>query len=184
MRKIIATMQMTMDGMAAGADGGVSFLGTEPQFDWEVFDNASACVLGRKMYPEYESYWRSVDDTSPPDEIRYAEFANRTPHYVLTRTLSEFDWPVAQPLSDIDGVRGLRDEDGRPIYVVGGPGTLAAFIDAGLLDELRVTVHPTILGGGLPLLGNVEREHGFELVDSIPLQNGRVRLVYGALPVR
>jgi dihydrofolate reductase len=186
-------MQMSLDGMAEGPNGKTDFIGTgSDTFDWDLFDQADACVLGRVMYPEYEQYWRTIqaDPTAPmewsgqpptPDEVRYAEFANTTPHYVLSRTTSALDWPVAQVVSDLDAVRELCEIDGGVIYVVGGPSTLSAFIEEDLLDELRLTVHPVILGGGLPLFGKVMRQRYFTHVASLPLDVSRVRVVYRAV---
>jgi dihydrofolate reductase len=193
MRRIVSTMQMSLDGMAEGPNGKTDFIGTgSDTFDWDLFDQADACVLGRVMYPEYEQYWRTIqaDPTAPmewsgqpptPDEVRYAEFANTTPHYVLSRTTSALDWPVAQVVSDLDAVRELCEIDGGVIYVVGGSSTLSAFIEEDLLDELRLTVHPVILGGGLPLFGKVMRQRYFTHVASLPLDVSRVRVVYRAV---
>jgi dihydrofolate reductase len=75
-------------------------------------------------------------------------------------------------------VRRLRAEPRRDIYVVGGPTTVGAFLDAGPLDELRLTVHPVIPGGGIELFGRVFAEQWFELVSATPLSAGRIRLVY------
>jgi dihydrofolate reductase len=193
MRRIISTMQVSLDGMTGRPDGRTDFIGTgSDTFDWELFDQADACVLGRVMYPEYEQYWRTIkaDPTKPmdwsgqpptSDEVRYAEFADKTPHYVLSRTMSELDWPVAQPVSGVDAIRELRETDDGVIYVVGGAATVGAVIEAGLLDELRLTVHPLILGAGMSLFGKVSHEHHFDLVESIPLDAGRVRVVYRAV---
>ncbi|MGH3674934.1 MAG: hypothetical protein ACRDU5_04200 [Mycobacterium sp.] len=49
-----------------------------------------------------------------------------------------------------------------------------------MLDELRLTLHPFILGGGLPLFGKVANEHRFDHIESIPLEDGRVRMVFRA----
>ena len=189
-RKIVTTMQISLDGMAERADGGTDWIGSSPDtFDWELFDRVDACVLGRAMYPEYEEYWRAItaDPAAPlaatgnlptADETRYAEFADRTPHYVMTRNRREFDWPVAQSIGDVDAVQRLREAPGRDIYVVGGPTTLGGILDHGLLDELRLTVHPVVLGGGTPLFQKAFSEHRFGLVSSTPLSSGVVRLVY------
>ena len=187
MRQIITTMQMTVDGMAADADGGADFLGSDPTFDWELYDRVDACVLGRGMYREYADHWRRVladspgPDETPTDGMRYAKFADATPHYVLSTTVRELDWHVAEVVSSLDTIRDLRETDGGVIYVVGGPTTLAAVLDAGLLDELRLTVHPTVLAGGLPLLGQVRGRRELECVRAEPLRAGRIRLVYRPL---
>jgi dihydrofolate reductase len=190
-RKITTTMQMTLDGLAERVGGGTDWIGTNPDaFDWELFDRVDTCVLGRVMYPEYERYWRTIvaEPTTPlaatgsvptADEIRYAEFAHRTPHYVLTSGPDDLDWPVAHAIRDFDAVRQLRDVPGGDIYVVGGPSTVAGLLDAGLIDELRLTVHPVVLGTGKPLFGRVVREHRLQLTSARALKSGLVRLAYG-----
>jgi dihydrofolate reductase len=178
-------MHVTIDGKTVRPDGTIDWVSEGPAaYDFEAFDRADACVLGRVMYPEYEEYWRGVvagtnaDDT--PDAKRYAEFADRTPHYVLSRSVTEFDWPVAQPVSDIFQVAAMRDQPGRGIYVVGGATTVRSFINAGLLDELRLTVHPLLVGEGISLFEGVEGDHRYEVTDTKRLADGSMRVVYQA----
>jgi dihydrofolate reductase len=183
MRRIITTMHVTIDGKTVRPDGTIDWVGGGPEaYDFEAFDRVDACVLGRVMYPEYEEYWRGVvagnDDT--PEAKRYAGFADRTPHYVLTRTVTAFDWPIAQPVSDVDQVAALRDQPGRDIYVVGGATTVRSFINAGLLDELRLTVHPLLVGEGASLFEGITGDHRYEITDTQHLKDGAVRMVYEA----
>ena len=184
-------MQVSLDGSAERPSGATDWIGTNPDtFDWEFFDRIDACVLGSGMYPEYEQYWRTINanpkeplaatrSLPTADEVRYAELANRTPHYVLTGRRADLDWPVARAISNLDAVRRLREEPGGEIYVAGGPTTVAGLLDAGLIDELRITVHPVVLGDGVPLFGHVGREHRLQLTSATPLESGLVRLVYG-----
>jgi dihydrofolate reductase len=181
MRRIITTMHVTIDGKTVRPDGTIDWVGGGPEaYDFEAFDRVDTCVLGRVMYPEYEEYWRGVvdgaDDT--PEAKRYAEFADRTPHYVLTRTVTEFDWPVARPVPDIKEIAALRDEPGRDIYVVGGATTVRSFINARLLDELRLTVHPLLVGEGACLFDGVSGDHHYAITDTQRLADGAVRVVY------
>jgi dihydrofolate reductase len=172
MRRIITTMHVTIDGKTVRADGTIDWVGGGPEaYDFEAFDRVDACVLGRVMYPEYEEYWRGVvagaDDT--PEAKRYAEFADRTPHYVLTRTRTEFDWPVARPVSDLKEIAALRDQPGRDIYVVGGATTVRSFINAGLL-----------VGEGASLFDGISGDHHYEITDTQRLADGAIRVVYQA----
>jgi dihydrofolate reductase len=189
-RRIVTSMQISLDGMAERADGRTDWIGANPDtFDWELFDRVDACVLGRVMYPEYEQYWRAIaaDPAAPlaatgtvptADEIRYAEFADRTPHYVLSHSPKELDWPVAHAIGDLDALQRLREASGQDIYVVGGPTTVSSILDHGLLDELRLTVHPVVLGAGTSLFGRVRSDRRFAIGGSTPLHSGLVRLVY------
>lgn len=185
MRRIITTMHVTIDGKIVRPDGSIDWVGEGPEaYDFEVFNRVDACVLGRAMYPEYEQYWRGVltgaisDDT--PEAKRYAEFTDKTPHYVLTRTVAEFDWPVARPVADIDAIAALRDGPGGDIFVIGGGRTVRSFVNAGLIDELRLTVYPLLAGDGLALFDGVYGDHRYEISDVQRLGDGAVRMVYRA----
>jgi dihydrofolate reductase len=189
-RRITTTMQVSLDGSAERPGGATDWIGTNPDtFDWELLDRIDACVLGRGMYPDYEQYWRTINahpnqplamtgSVPTADEVRYAELANRTEHYVLTTSPGQLDWSVARAIPDFDAVRRLREESGGQIYVVGGPTTVAGLLDAGLIDELRLTLHPVVLGDGVPLFGRVTREQRFQLASATPLESGLVRLIY------
>jgi dihydrofolate reductase len=189
-RKMTASMQVSLDGLAERPSGATDWIGTNPDtFDWELLERIDACVLGRAMYSDYQQYWPTINaDPNRPlaatgsvptaDELRYAELANRTAHYVLSSSPGDLDWPVARGIPDLDAVRRLRKQPGGEIYVVGGPTTVAGLLDAGLIDELRLTVHPVVLGGGTPLFGRVGREHRLQLTSATPLKSGVVRLVY------
>ena len=121
-----------------------------------------ACLLGAGMYPGYEQYWTGIqnepDKPLPTtgalptsDEIAYARFAARTPHYVLSSTLTSFGWPKTSSVRGFEEVAALKQRPGRDIYLVGGARTTASLIDAGLVDELRLIVYPVIAGTGKAL---------------------------------
>jgi dihydrofolate reductase len=182
---LIAAMQVTLDGSIQDADGMSDWvdswadgLGLLPQVD--------TFVLGGGMFPEYEQFWTAIlEDPGAaaellgrepyPREVEYARRAAETLHLVVSRTLADTTWPSARIVRDLDALTAITRQLGKPIYVVGGPGLVAALIDARLLDELRLIVHPVALGGGRALFA---RRQALELVDAAPMAGGRVRLAY------
>jgi dihydrofolate reductase len=94
--------------------------------------------------------------------------------------VTEFDWPVARPVSDINEIAALRNEPGRDIYVVGGATTVRSFINAGLLDELRLTMHPLLVGDGASLFDGISGDHHYEIAGIQQLDDGSIRMVYQA----
>jgi dihydrofolate reductase len=61
---------------------------------------------------------------------------------------------------------------------VGGPGLVTSLVNDGLLDELRLIVHPVVVGGGRTLFTGLVEPRALELVSSEPTAAGRVNLTY------
>jgi dihydrofolate reductase len=187
-RALISAMQVTLDGYVLGPEGDAeSFeswadgLGLLPPVD--------AFVLGGGMFPGYEQFWKAIlDDPSVtsdmlgrapyPREVAYARLAAETLHLVLSTTLTDTTWPTARIVRDIDEIRTFRQQPGRAVYVVGGPGLVSSLINAGLLDELRLIVHPVAAGAGLALFAGIAKSQALELVSAEPTARGRVNLTY------
>ena len=188
MRKLIGGMQISLDGKIGGPDGYADWVG-EWSDHYEVMPQVDACLLGARMYPGYEQYWTAIHThpTEPapmtgklatPAEIEYARFTARTPHYVLSTTLSSVLWPQTSIVRTLAEVTALKAQSGKDIYLVGGARIVASLLDAGLIDELRLAVHPLIVGQGLALFADVQRRRALELRDVKQLESGRVGLIY------
>jgi len=185
-RPLISAMQVTLDGYssegnAEWVDSWADGLALLPPVD--------AFVLGGGMFPDYERWWGTIlDDPSAasdmlgrdvyPREFAYARLAAETPHLVLSRTLSDASWPTARIIPDINEIRTLRQQPGKAVYVVGGPGLVGSLINASLLDELRLIVHPVVTGRGTAVFGGIAEPQALELVSAVPTTSGRVNLTY------
>ena len=177
MRKLIAGMKVSVDGKMEGPEG---------YADW--VEAWSAPPGG--MYPHYEQYWTTIQNE--PDkphwlsnriptkgEVDWARFAEQTPHYVLSSTLTSALWPKTRFLRGIEDLSALKQQPGKDIYLMGGARITASLIDAGLVEELRLIVYPLIAGEGKALFASTERRRGLELRTVQQLQGGRVSLIYG-----
>ncbi|HKE76450.1 MAG TPA: dihydrofolate reductase family protein [Acidimicrobiales bacterium] len=189
MRKLIAGMKTSLDGMVEGPEGVADWVEAWSD-DYGLLPHIDACLLGGGMWPGYEDYWSAIRDDpgtpawitgSPPTpaEIAWARFAAEVPHHVLSTTLTSARWPQTSFLRGLDDVAALKRRPGRDIYLVGGARTAASLIDAGLVDELRLIVHPVVAGGGKALFATAGRARELELRSVEPLDGGRVRLAYG-----
>jgi dihydrofolate reductase len=111
-------------------------------------------------------------------EIDYARWTQKAPHYVLSTTLDTVNWETAHLVRDIGELRELKDQPGGPVYVIGGAALVSSLLNAGLIDELRLIVHPIILGGGKAPFAGVNDRRTFELTQSRAGQSDRVVLGY------
>ncbi|MEI9947145.1 MAG: dihydrofolate reductase family protein [Chitinophagaceae bacterium] len=89
-RKLILSMQITLDGYVAGDNDEADWLISDND-EWsehfKVLESADTFLLGRKMYPLYSKYWQSVlnNPGSKPNELKFAKLADRTQHIVFTK---------------------------------------------------------------------------------------------------
>lgn len=187
MRKLIAAMKVSLDGKTDGPKGADWVKAWSD--DYELTHQIDACLLGGGMYPGYEGYWTGIRNepgkpawtSDPPTkaEVEWARLTERTPHYVLSKTLKTAVWPNTKFLRSPDEVAALKRQPGKDVYLVGGSRTAASLIDAGLVDELRLLVYPLIAGDGTKsLFETAERRRGLELRKANALPDGRVSLIY------
>lgn len=189
-RKMIAALQVSLDGFVQGSDQA-----GEPWVDsWvealALIPDVDAFVQGAGMHPAYGEFWEAIQkkprELPPfaerlPDEreIAWADRASKTPHYVVSKTLTQVSWPpTARIVRDLAAIRALKAEPGKNIYVVGGPTLVTSLLNEGLLDELRLIVHPLLLGGGMALFEKVAGRRPLHFVKAEPADRGKVVLSY------
>ena len=187
---MIAALQVSLDGFTQGSDQG----GTEWVESWAdalaLLTDIDAFVQGSHMYPGYGVYWESIytdpnrvapfQDRVPNErEIAYAKLAFDTPHYVLSNTLESVPWPpTARIVRNLDALRSLKDQPGKNLYVVGGPTLVTSLLNERLLDELKLIVHPLLLGGGKALFAGVTERRSLEFVDAQPTESGKLVVTF------
>jgi dihydrofolate reductase len=191
-RPLIAGMQVTLDGFAWTPDGGTEWVDS-----WAdalaLLPPVDAFILGAGMFHGYQGFWKAIADAPDvaaemlgrepyPRERDYAYRAAETEHLVVSTTLSEVTWPpTARIVRDLSQVAEFRQQPGDAGYVVGGPGLVVNLINAGLLDELRLVVHPVAVGAGRSLLEGVAAPLSLQLLASTPTAAGRLHVCYRIL---
>ena len=188
MRKLIAAMKVSLDGRSEGPDGYADWVDAWSE-DYGLMERVDACLLGGRMYPGYEQYWTSIQNephkpvwitgaAPTPAELEWARFAAKTPHYVLSNTLTSARWPHTSFIRGIEDVLALKQQRGKDIYLVGGASTVASLVDARLVDELRLIVHPLLAGAGKALFATSRSRRKLALRNVRPVQDGRIHLTY------
>jgi len=180
MRKLIAAMNMTLDGFcdhtAMIADDEVH------QHYNDLLSGAGVLVYGRKTYQLMESYWPTVVEkptgNKPIDE--FAVLIDDISKIVYSRTLKSITWKNSELKHEIDitEISQLKQQPGKDI-LVGSPSLIVAFMNMGLVDEFQICVQPTIVGEGLSLLKNINDRIDLHLLNTKTLNGtGSVVLYY------
>lgn len=187
-RLFIAALQVSLDGYLQGPNSEVNWVDSWPDA-LGLVPGADAAVLGGGTYPGYEMLWGSVaaDPRSgtamlgrevTEGEADYAHWTQRTPHYVVSTTLEKVSWETAHLVRDVSELRPLKEQPGGSVYVIGGAALVASLLNEGLIDEVRLIVHPVILGGGKSPFAGVKEPRTFQLAQTSAGRSGRVVLMY------
>jgi dihydrofolate reductase len=180
MRRLITWNLMTLDGYFEAKKWDIGFHETVwgeelERFSLEQSASADLLLFGRVTYEGMAAYWSSATGET-------ADFMNRVPKVVFSRTLKSADWSnarLAKSPPEEEAVR-LKRADGKDILVFGSAELCATLLAHGLVDEVRVGLVPVLLGGGTPLF-KPGAPQNLELVDTRPLSTGCVILSYRPL---
>jgi dihydrofolate reductase len=182
MRRIINSTYITLDGVIQDPQdwpgSGIASDGTGETIQVDLLMACDALLMGGKTYPGMASAWlaRSGDP--------YSDRINSMPKYVASSTLRDPEWPNTTVLTGdvIDEIRKLKALPGKDIVQYGFGSLSFALLEHGLLDELRLWVHPLFMGTAKAddLLFRATATARFDLVESQALNTGIVVLTYRA----
>lgn len=97
---------------------------------------------------------------------------------VLSKTMPGAAWDNTRIARNIDEIGRLKQQPGKHIHAVGGAALVSSLLEANLIDELRLAIHPIVLGRGKRLFKDVVRRHALEFMQSRLLPGGTMELSY------
>lgn len=167
LRRVRLFVASSLDGFIAGPDGALDWLFTDDDYGYDAFaEQVDTIVMGRHTYDTVaalrewpyvgKQVWVFTHAGEPPTDPRVT-FTHDAPA----------EWLMARFAGD-----------GRDVGVVGGGELIGAFLDASLVDEIEVALHPVILGHGTPLVPAGTRRHALRLVSAKPYRSGLLLLTY------
>lgn len=164
-RRVVLYELMSLDGFAdePGERDWLHDTGTGlGAFLAETIATQDAVLLGRRTYEKWAPYWPSAD-VQP-----FADFINSTQKYVFTSSPSSLEWSRTRfvPEPAVSFVAALRKEPGGDIGIHGSLSLARDLLSAGLVDELRIVLAPSLAGTGIRLFGEGDVLRRFDLVDA------------------
>jgi dihydrofolate reductase len=182
MRKLVAAEFLSLDGVMESPDKWhFPYFNEEMgQAVGEGFAAADAMLIGRVNYEEWAAFWPGQD----PEENPMAAQMNAIQKYVVSTTLEEpLSWQNSTLISEnvAEEIARLKQGEGGDI-VISGSGTLVrSLLQYGLLDELKLMIHPVVVGGGRRLFDDGGEQKALELVESKTFETGVLYLTYRPL---
>jgi dihydrofolate reductase len=192
MRKIIAMLHLSLDGLAAGPNDELDWIAYDDeleQYAHSMHAITDAVIWGRRTYELMAGYWLTVpgNPDSTPAELEHARWLDTATKIVVSRTLDRVAWGDAQNTVLIkdniaDEINKIKQQPGKDIWFLGSVALARKFMQLGLIDEYRININPTVLGRGKPLFVEGSRAIPLKLLEARPLKSGVVALRYE--PVR
>jgi dihydrofolate reductase len=174
MRKVVAYELLSLDGVAENPDEFVASWDDATDANLAAVIGAQdAVILGRRSYDEWAAFWPG-SDIEP-----FATFINGVAKYVATSTPLEREWSNAIAINGelVAFVRELKDQPGRDIGVHASISVTQTLLAAGVVDELRLVIAPTIVGSGRRLLDGLP-PFQLESVRSVTSPSGHLLIDY------
>jgi dihydrofolate reductase len=172
MRKISLFIASSLDGYIARTSGEIDWLFTDQDYGYTDFlAQVDTLIMGNKTYQQI---------------IEFGEYPYKGKQaFVFSKTaLTTRDNNVKFVISDWENfINNLRQSHGRDIWLVGGGQTIQFFLKHGFVDELILSIHPIILGDGIPLIvkdSSLETELELKQVKSF--ETGLLQVSYDLKP--
>lgn len=178
MRKLIAALQMTVDGVVEAPEQW-SFANYNDELGAAVgaaMAHADAMLMGRVLYQEWAAYWPAQGNDNP-----MADYMNGIRKYVVSTTLENVDqWSNATLINGdvVQAVTDFKQQPGKNMSISGSPTLVRSLLRDGLIDELHLILHPVVVGSGKRLFPDGSDGHTLKLIDSKPFSTGVVYLTY------
>lgn len=175
---------ISLDGVMQGpggpeedTSGGFQYGGWVAPYDDEVYDQVvqqelqpAEYLLGRKTFQIWENYW--------PHHESFWPGINTGTKYVLSNTRDRSEWKNSVFLNDLAAIGKLKDSPGPDLQVWGSSELVHLLLRHDLVDEIRLKIHPLILGRGKKLFNRDALPSSFHLTGHVVTPTGVIVASY------
>ena len=188
MRKVIAMIHLSLDGLAAGPNDELDWISYDEELEryaHSMHALTDAVIWGRRTYEGMASYWLTVpgNPESTASEREHARFLENATKIVVSRTLDRVEWNGAQNTALIkdnisDEINAIKRQPGKDIWFLGSVALAQTFMRLDLIDEYRININPTVLGQGKPFFAEGGPSFPLKLLEARTLGSGVIVLRY------
>ncbi|GAA4233519.1 dihydrofolate reductase [Streptosporangium album] len=176
MSKVVAVMYISMDGVVEAPAWTAPFWNDEhAKFQSGQLFASRALLLGRKTYDGMSVAWPKAEAEDEPG----AEQMNSIPKYVASTTLQDPQWNATVIKGDVaEEVARLKAEEGGDLLIYGSPDLVNYLIKHTLIDELKLFLHPVVVGTGKRLFPDGVDTSTWKLAGTAAFSSGAIVLDY------
>jgi dihydrofolate reductase len=177
MRKVVAVELLSLDGVMESPEEWAFSYSNDEMEEANASGMAAsyALLMGRVTYEQMAAYWPNQPGGTP-----MVDYINSVPKFVVSTTLEEVGWNNSTLIQDnvAEEITELKRQPGKDITILGSGTLVRSLLRDDLIDELRLMVHPVVLGSGKRLFEEGGDQKRLELVDSKTFSTGVLYLTY------
>jgi dihydrofolate reductase len=178
MRKVVAVELVSVDGVIEAPEGWAFAYSNDEMEQANASGMAASdtLLLGRVTYEQMAAYWPNQAGGEP-----MVDYINGVPKFVVSETMeAPLGWNNSTLIKGnvTEEIAELKRLPGKDITIIGSAALVRSLLQGGLLDELRLMVHPLVLGGGKRLFEDGGDQKALELVESKTFGTGVLYLTY------
>lgn len=177
MKKVILDLAVTLDGFIEGPNGEIDWCIMDDDMNFDGFiASVDTIFYGRVSYDSWGNFQPDADASQAEQTLWQGVHGKKK--YVFS-SQNRADEKATFVNSDIAAkVAEIKKQEGKDIWLYGGASLIKTFINLGLIDIYRISVHPVALGSGKPLFENLKERVKLNLTETNVFRSGVVQLIY------
>ncbi len=177
MKKVILDLAVTLDGFIEGPNGEIDWCIMDDDMDFDGFlKGIDTIFYGRVSYDAWGNFQPGTE-ASASEQLMWQEVHSKK-KFVFSRETRQDEHATFINADIANSVLEIKNQEGKDIWLYGGASVIQSFIQLGLIDIYRVSVHPVVLGSGKPLFENVNERIGLTFIKADTFKSGVVQLIY------
>ncbi len=176
-RKVVLDLAVTLDGFIEGLNGEIDWCIMDDDMDLDGFlSTIDTIFYGRVSYDMWGNF--QPEETASETELKLWEGVHSKKKYVFSRQEKKDKCATFISSEILEQVTNIKEQVGKDIWLYGGASIIKTFIQLGLVDIYRVSIHPTLLGSGKPLFEDLKERINLTLIKTNNFKSGVVQLIY------
>ena len=177
MKKVILDLAVSLDGFIEGPNGEIDWCILDDDMDFDGFlADIDTLFYGRVSYVAW-GHFQPGEAASEAEKQLWLGVHSKQKIVFSSRQKSDNRAHFIHA-NIADEVNKIKQQGGKNIWLYGGASLIKTFIQLGLIDVYRISVHPTVLGGGKPLFADLKERMNLQLVKTNAFKSGVVQLIY------
>lgn len=177
MKKVILNLAVTLDGFIEGPNGEIDWCIMDEDMNFDAFiGSIDTMFYGRVSYDAWGNF-QPEEHADLAEKMMWQDIHTKNKFVFSTQNRTD---EKATFISDeiFNQVAEIKKQGGKDIWLYGGANLIKTFINLGLIDIYKISVHPVALGSGKPLFEDLKKRIGLRLTDTRVFKSGVVELTY------